>query len=314
MPRLKPLARVVFIFVVMVAAIGNFQGAMAQTEDPPAVVVRDLTYWDATYTGYVDANRFEKWPILFTETENFSVTATPVDEGLTTLIILLDSEGVELGRGSGEFTSSQPAGSYFVQIEPETGSGFYELTIRRVEVEPSDPSSTTTVEPSSVFVGESAAAGVSLDNIPEGGYSSAEFVCTFDPSLVAVSNIVVGGLFGEDSVSALNGPTDGTFIVAVAGSNGNRAYEDGTAFTFDLAALQAGDANVSCSVRVSVGENALTDVESTGTTLHIEDEVVVEEGTVDGQVNALKSVTVSLYNAAEELVATTTANEDGCFC
>jgi hypothetical protein len=312
MMKFKHVLKVLVIAAVLLAAMGNFQGAQAQGEEP-VVVVRDLTYWDATYTGYVDENRFEKWPVVFSQAEDFSVTATPTGEGLTTLIVLLDESGTELASASGMLTSSQPAGIYFVWIEPETGSGFYDLTIRRVDVEPTDPSSTTSVEPASVLVGESAAVSVSLDNVPAEGYTSAEFTCSYDATLVEVSNIVVTDLFGADSATAINGPADGSFIVAVAGSNGSKATNSGVAFTFSALGLQAGQATIACVARVSAGDSVLTELPSIAATLTITDEVVVLDGTLDGQVLAGKSVTVSLYDYADALVASRTANENGTF-
>ena len=313
MMKFKYVLQVLVVVAVLLAAMGNFQGAMAQAEEP-VVVVRDLTYWDATYTGYVDENRFEKWPIIFSETEDFKVTATPSGEGLTTMIFLLDESGAELASAAGVLVSSQPAGNYFVRVEPEAGSGFYDLTIRREEVViPTDPASTTSAEPASVLVGESSVISVSLDNIPAEGYTSAEFVCTYDATVVEVSNIVVTDLFGADSATAINGPAGGSFIVAVAGSNGNKATADGTAFTFSAMGLQAGQAALACAARVSQGDNVLTDVASTSTDLIVTEEVVVLEGTLAGQVNAGKSVTVSIYDEADALVASTSANVDGTF-
>jgi hypothetical protein len=298
---------------VLFAAMGSTHAAFAQTDPPPVVVVRDLTYWDATYTGYVDVNRFEKWPVISTATENFSMTAAPSGAGFTTLIILLDASGTELARGSGMLTSSQPAGNYFVRIEPETGGGFYDLTIRRVDVTPTEPSSTTSAEPASMKVGESTTVSVSLDNVPAEGYTSAEFACAYDSAMVEVSNIVVTDIFGADSASVINGPVNGSFIVAVAGSNGNKATVDGTAFTFSAMGLQAGQTSIACVVRVSKGDNVLTELPSTSADLTITDEVVVLDGTFAGQVLAGKAVTVSLYDDTDTLVASTPAEADGTF-
>lgn len=314
MKKFKTLFQVLVVAVMLFGVMGSYQQAQAQS---PAVVVRDLTYWDATYTGYIDASRYEKWPLLFTETEDFSVTAAPTAEGLTTLVILLDVNGAEIVRGTGVLTSSQPAGSYYVQVQPETGGGFYDLNIRRVDTTPpptTDPSSATTVEPASVKVGETAVVSVSLDNIPAEGYTSAEFTCTYDPGMVEVGNFVVTDLFGADSATALNGPVNGSFIEAVAGSNGSKATTSGVAFTFDAKGLQAGTATIACVARVSKGDNVLTELPSTPASLTITDDVIiVEDGTLTGQVLAGKAVTVGLYDATDTLVASVTANEDGTF-
>lgn len=320
MTKLKTLFQIGVVAVMLLGAVTSPQPALAQSS--AVVVVRDLAYWDATYTGYVDANRYEKWPMAFTAAEDFIVTAAPSGSGLTTRVILMDSSGAEIARGTGSLTSSQPAGDYFVQVEPESGSGFYTLTIRRTETPPppppppppTDPSSTTAVTPSSLKVGETAIVSVSLNNVPSEGYTSAEFTCTYNTTLVEVSNIVVAGLFGADAASALNGPANGSFIVAIAGSNGNKATTDGIAFTFNAQGLQAGAATIDCIVRVSRGDNVLTQLSSTPATLTITDDVVApENGTLTGQVLAGKAVTVSLYDAADTLVTSVTASADGTF-
>jgi len=315
MTKFKTLFQVLVVAVMIFGAMGSYQNAQAQS--PAAVVVRDLTYWDATYTGYVDANRYEEWPVMFTATEDFTVTAAPDGGDLTTLVILLDSTGAELDRGSGTLTSSQPAGSYAVQVQPETGGGYYSFTIRRAVVtEPTDPSASSSADPADLLVDESALVSVSLDNIPEGGYTSAEFACTYDASMVEVSGIAVTDLFGADSATAINGPADGSFIVAVAGSNGNKATADGVAFTFSAKGLQAGTTTITCNVRVSIGDNALIELLPTSVTLTITTDGGGGgggDGTLTGQVLAGKAVTVSLYDETDTLVTSATAAEDGTF-
>ena len=139
MTKFKTLFQILVVAVMLFGAVGSYQTAQAQS--PAVVVVRDLTYWDATYTGYVDANRYEEWPVMFTDTEDFTVTATPDGGDLATTVVLLDSTGTELARGSGSLSSVQPAGTYAVQVQPETGSGFYSFTIRRNDVVVTDPAS-----------------------------------------------------------------------------------------------------------------------------------------------------------------------------
>ena len=314
MTKFKTLFQVLVVAVMLLGVVGSYQTAQAQT--PAVVVIRDLTYWDATYTGYVDANRFEEWPVMFTEAEDFIVTATPTGGELATVVVLLDSTGAEVARGNGSLTSSQPAGTYAVQVQPATGSGFYEFTIRRTEVtEPTDPTSSSTAEPASLLVGESSLISVGLDNIPEGGYTSAEFTCSYDATMVEVSSIAVTDLFGADPATAINGPAAGSFIVAIAGSNGNKATADGNAFTFSAKGLQAGTTTITCLVRVSAGDNVLTELPSTSVTLTITTDGGGggEDGTLTGQVLAGKTVTVSLYDAADTLVTSVTAAEDGTF-
>ncbi len=304
----KHLFRIFVLLVVLFSAFGSSQQAMAQAPEA-VVIVRELTYWNATYTGYVDVSRYEKWPFTFTESNNFYVTATPTSGDLTPLLLLLDASGNEITRGTGTFTSTQPAGNYFVQVQPQAGSGFYELIIRRVVQE--GPSVTTAVTPTSLTVGQTASVSVSLGNVAAGGYRSAEFTCTYNANLLEVSNIVATNLFGADPVMVVNGPQNGSFIVAIAGSDGNRATTDGVAFTFSVTGLQAGQATIECHARVSTGDNVLTDLTSTSANLTVNE--VVQNGTLTGQVLASKAVTVSLYNPDDSLATSAAANADGTF-
>jgi len=299
-----------FVFLVMLLSmVGSAQPAYAQ--DPaPTIVVRTMTYWDATYHGYVDATRYENWPFVLDGTYDFSVTVTPTSGDLAPLVLLLDENGAELVSNTGSLTATQPAGNYSVQVQPEAGSGFYDLTIRQT-TNNNDQSVSTEVNPTSLTVGEAAAVTVNLNNVPAEGYASAEFTCTYDPALVQVSNIAVTSLFGTDPATAINDPQNGTFIVAIAGSNGQKATTSGAAFTFDVTSLLAGQATITCTARVSPGGDGLIDLPGTGATLTIND--VAVEGTLAGQVIASKEVTVNLYNADTTLATSVAANPDGTF-
>jgi len=134
---------------------------------------------------------------------------------------------------------------------------------------PSGPYVSTTVNLPNINVGETALATVNLNNVPAEGYTSAEFTCTYNASLVEVSNIVIANLFGADSATAIHAPQIGSFIVAIAGSNGNKATTSGAVFTFDVEGLQAGQTALECTARVSKGDNVLTDLPSIGTDLTI---------------------------------------------
>ncbi len=299
-----------FVFLVMLLSmVGSAQPAYAQDPEP-VIVVREMTFWDATYHGYVDATRYENWPFVLDGTYSFTVTVTPTSGDLAPLLLLLDGSGAELASNIGSITTTQPAGNYFVQIQPEAGSGFYDLTIRQV-TEPEEQSVSTEVNPTSVTVEEAAVVTVSLNNVPAEGYASAEFTCTYDPALVQVSNIVVTSLFGTDPATAINDPQDGTFIVAIAGSNSQKATTSGAAFTFDATSLLVGQATITCTARVSPGGDGLFDLPGTGATLTIID--VAAEGTLAGQVIASKTVTVNLYNADTTLATSVAANPDGTF-
>ena len=115
-----------------------------------------------------------------------------------------------------------------------------------------------TILPALISLNETATATVSLQDVPANGYTSAEFTCTYPVGLVQVSDILVTGLFGPDPAVAIHGPQDGTFIVGVAGSQGNKAPAGGPVFTFRVKALSTGQAAIDCTARVSDGTNMLT--------------------------------------------------------
>ena len=261
--------QIFILFVLLLSTFGSSQPAKAQTNDP-IIIPRNLSIWDATFIGFVSSSIYEQWQLELTESHNFTVSVNTVAGDLVPLLILQDSNGTEITRATGALTSTQSAGSYSVQVQPESGSGFYVLTIRdNIITPPPSASSATSVNPTSVNAGESAVVTVSLNNVPAEGYTSAEFTCTYDASLVEVSNIAVTSLFGADAATAINDPQNGSFIVAVAGSNGNKATTSGAVFTFSVLGLQAGQTAIECTARVSKGDNILTNLPSTGTSLTI---------------------------------------------
>src|SRR5688572_10373967 len=265
----KLLFQIFVLFVLLLSTVGSSQPVKAQTNDP-IIIPRNLSIWDATFVGFVSSNVYEQWQLELTESHNFTVTVNAIAGDLVPLLILQDANGNEISHATGSLTSTQSAGSYSVQVRPESGSGFYVLTIRdNIITPPPSASSTTSVNPASVNAGESAVVTVSLNNVPAEGYTSAEFTCTYDVNLVEVSNIAVTALFGADAATAINDPQNGSFIVAIAGSNGNKATTSGAAFTFSVLGLQAGQTAIECTARVSKGDNALTSLPSTGTTLTI---------------------------------------------
>ncbi|MBK9927325.1 MAG: hypothetical protein IPP66_18805 [Anaerolineales bacterium] len=137
------------------------------------------------------------------------------------------------------------------------------------ETLPVDVFVSTEVSPASLLIGETALVSVKLNNIPMEGYKSAEFTCTYDGTLVEKSNIAVTELFGAGPITMIHDPQPGTFIVAIAGANSNRAITSGTAFTFSAKGLQAGQSAVQCAARVSQDNNLAMDVPSVGATLTI---------------------------------------------
>jgi murein DD-endopeptidase MepM/ murein hydrolase activator NlpD len=225
------------------------------------IVLRETIEWDVSYTGSLDAYRYEKWPIQLNEPSEITITTAGTTEGLTPLVVLLDADNNEITRASGTLTSIQPAGSYFALIQPEAGQGFYTLIAHKDTLAgTTDPYVSTIIDPSSIAIGQSATASVSLNNIPDGGLTSAEFTCTYDPVVVEAGNIADAGLFGNDAVMVVNGPQNGSFIVAIAGSNGQRAVADGVAFTLTLTGLQEGQTSLNCVARISKGDGSLIEI------------------------------------------------------
>ena len=309
----KYLLRIVVLLAMLFSVLGT--GAQVQAKENAVnqlnavIVIRSITYWDATYSGSVNVNRYERWPFEFTESNDFTITATPTSGDLVPLVVLLDVNGNEISSTVGSLNSVQPAGIYSVMIQPQTGGGNYNLTIRKTESQAGDPAVSVVFNPTSVNVDESAVGSVNLDNVPATGYTSAEFTCTYDPAFLEVSGIANSGLFGADAVMIVNGPANGSFLVAIAGSNGDKAITSGPAFTFSAKALQQGQATVTCTARVSAGDQILTTIASTPGSLN----VTVPMGTLAGDVNASKPVTVNVYNADSSLAGTVAANPDGTF-
>ena len=271
--RSKRLVQILVLIVLLLSPIGSVQQASASTSTAPQVALdpiiinRDLNFWDATYLGFVNDGLFEKWRFDFTEAHSFVLNAWSVTGGFVPQLTLLNASDTPLAQGDNTLTSTQPAGTYYVQVQPQSGGGVYFLTIR--EIVNTQPSASTNVNPASLNVGESGLATVSLNNVPGSGYTSAEFTCTYDPALLSVSNIIIGSLFGADPAAAISGPQNGSFIVAIAGSNGSRATTSGPAFTFNVTALQAGQSSVECTVRVSTGNGVLTPLSSSGAVVTI---------------------------------------------
>jgi hypothetical protein len=312
--KFKSLFQALVLLTLVFSTLGASQNVRAKTNfsnlSDVQIVLRDVTYWNAIYTGTVSATVYEKWSFDFAETNKFTVTATPTSGDLVPLISLLDANGNVLSSLAGSLTSTQPAGSYSVLIQPQSGSGSYSLAIRKTAIT-DGTAAAVTVDPSSINVNETSVVTVSLSNVPLEGLTSAEFTCTYDPALIEVSNIAESGLFGTDAVLAVNGPTSGAFIVAIAGSNGKKATTSGGVFTFSAKGLQLGEATITCVARVSIGDKTLTEIPSTPAILTIA--ATVEEGTFAGKVLAGKPVTVSLYDADNAVVKTATANTDGTF-
>ena len=131
-----------------------------------------------------------------------------------------------------------------------------------------EPGVSLIVNPSSVHVDGTANVTVRLHHVPAEGYKSAELTCYYSSGLADPKNIVVADRFGPDPAVAISHYVD-RFIVAIAGSNGNKATTEGVVMTFDIRAQQAGQASLDCQARVSKGDNVLTNLAFMGANLMI---------------------------------------------
>jgi hypothetical protein len=212
---------------------------------------------------------------------------------------------------------------------------------------PADAFVSLEANPVNLYIGETVLVSVKLNNVPMEGYKSAEFTCTYNAGWVEKSNLVVTELFGAEPVVAINDPQNGTFIVAIAGANSNRAMTSGVAFTFHAKGLQAGQSPVQCTARVSRGDNLPIVVPSIGADLTIlaveatptpfvpstappplesqtpiipptaipvvESPTPVLNGSLSGQFLAGKPVTVRLFDANNVELTSVVASPDGTF-
>jgi len=480
------------------------------------IVSRGLLNWDTNVNGSIDPYRYERWTLPLTETTEFTVTLNTSSAGLSPVIVLLNSGGVEITRAVGTLTTTQPAGTYYIQIQADAGTGFYDLIATRsgsstgtptasvtptvdltqfpatatptidltqfpatatptidltqfpetptptidltqfpatatptidltqfpatatptvdltqfpatatptidltqfpatatptidltqlpatatptidltqfpatatptidltqfpatvtptidltqfpatatptidltqfpatatstlVPLPSETPIATITTVPTitliptntaiptpggpyvlsvvsnpTLLIGDSTTVTVSLFNVPLSGYASAEITCTYNQLVIEANNIAVGNLFGTDPASAVFGPQNGSFIVAIAGSNGQRATSDGVAFTFNITGLSVGQSNVECTARVSSGSGTLENISYIPDSVTVIDNLPsptptqIPPAMVNGQVLAGKPVTIQLFDLNDNLIASANTDANGVF-
>jgi len=156
--------------------------------------------------------------------------------------------------------------------------------------------------------GDTVTYAIDLQNLPAEGLTSAEFACRYDSTLAQISGLTDAGLFGTDAVAAINGPSGGTFVFAIAGVS-KKATTGGTVFTFSLKALANGSFTFDCQVRASKGTD-LFGIGFSPITITISD--TTANGTVSGVVTASKPVTITLLSGTTT-IGTVVANANGSF-
>jgi len=158
--------------------------------------------------------------------------------------------------------------------------------------------------------GDTVTYAISLQNLPAEGLTSAEYSCRYDPALAEVSGLTDAGLFGTDAIAALNGPSGGTFVYALAGAS-KKATTAGTVFRFSLKALAAGSFSFDCRVRASKGGD-LFDIAFTPTTINIVS-ATASNATITGKVHANGLPVTITLSGAQQIPVGVTANADGSF-
>ncbi|MBK7448104.1 MAG: carboxypeptidase regulatory-like domain-containing protein [Anaerolineales bacterium] len=314
--KFKNFIRVAMLLATLASVFGTGSQVYAQGSSTNTlgaqIIIRSTTFWDAVFNGTVNANRYERWSLQLVEAENFTISIITTSGTLTPDIYLLDGNENQIAVANGTLssaalTTNQLAGDYFIQVQPHSGDGTYLMEITRVE-QVVEPTASVVLNPAVVSVGGTSTGTLMLSNIPAQGYASAEFTCTYDPTLVQISNLADSGLFGSDPAIAANGPANGSFVFAVAGSNAQRATSDGAVFTFTVTALAAGQAEINCTARVSAG-GSLSTIASAPASLVIEELT----STLNGTVQATKTVTVTLYKQDTTVETTATADANGNF-
>lgn len=320
--------------------------------------IRILPEWDSkdgvmdgfvTWSGYTDrfGNPREGCTTAGSDCVPFEMTHAPVGIGQK-------HSGIDCGCMVWEYDNyfnGQPSGWIQFNINGHAShppmSTNTPLPMPSSTPQSSGPSVSTEINPASLNIGGTALVSINLNNVPAEGFKSAEFTCNYNAGLVEKYNIVATDLFGVDPVVAVHDPQNGSFIVAVAGVNSNRATTSGPAFTFTAKGLQAGQTQIQCTVRVSKGDNVPIDLPSTGADLTIlgvdpsptpfipptgtpSDHIhatptnipfesptpvptLSPNGSISGQIIASKPVTISLLDTNLVTIVSILVNPDGRF-
>ena len=169
------------------------------------------------------------------------------------------------------------------------------------------PANKMSVSAPAITVNTTISYAMDLNNLPSQGLTSAEFGCFYDPSIVEISSLSDGGLFGTGAITNTVGPTGGTFIYAIAGINNNKAAGSGTALRFNLKGLVAGTFTFDCQVRASTG-GGLFIIPFAPITITITAPVI--DGVVSGTVLSSKPATITLTGVITKTIVT---NANGTF-
>jgi len=265
----------------------------------------DLTQFPATATPTIDLTQFPATVTPTIDLTQFPATATPTID-LTQFPATATSTLVPLPSETPIATITTVPTITLIPTNTAipTPGGPYVLSV---------------VSNPTLLIGDSTTVTVSLFNVPLSGYASAEITCTYNQLVIEANNIAVGNLFGTDPASAVFGPQNGSFIVAIAGSNGQRATSDGVAFTFNITGLSVGQSNVECTARVSSGSGTLENISYIPDSVTVIDNLPsptptqIPPAMVNGQVLAGKPVTIQLFDLNDNLIASANTDANGVF-
>ena len=130
--KLKNLLRVAMLLATLVSVLGTGAQAYAQGNNTNylgvQIIIRSTTFWEAIFNGTVNANRFERWSLQLVDPENFTVSVITTSGTLVPDIYLLDANENQIAVANGtlssaSLTANQPAGDYYIQIQPHSGEG-----------------------------------------------------------------------------------------------------------------------------------------------------------------------------------------------
>ncbi len=105
--KFKRLFQILTLLTSVFSSFGVSASSNTTSSVTDAIVInRNLNIWDATYIGFVSSSIFEKWSLDLTEAHDFVVSVSPLTGDLVPLLILQDSNGNEIARGTGTLTTS----------------------------------------------------------------------------------------------------------------------------------------------------------------------------------------------------------------
>ena len=179
--------------------------------------------------------------------------------------------------------------------QAEGPSASFHLT----EVSQPDPSA-------DLLVSQTYTAVLDLQNLPDGGLTSAIFTCRYDPTLVKLDPPLDSGFFGTDALSNLDGTTGDTFVYSISGKSSSTS---GTALRISFQTLSPGTFNLDCIVSAS-GDGDPSQVPFRANKFSIVNPVV--NLPITGTVSANRPVSLSLYSGST-LITSTSPDSSGAF-